>query len=95
MSSSLYNNNPTDHTMPWNDANIRTLLYVFASTVGAILLVWCGLCLGTIIVGITFYRRQSRSKMNDTQRSLLRLESKSPVQSDLVKLPNSIEENEK
>ena len=80
--------------MPWEEYNIRILLYVFVGTIVGILLVWCCLCLGTIAMGTFLYKRQSRNKTNDTHNSLLRLESKSPRLSDRIKIPNSIDGSE-
>ena len=94
MSSSLNNGNITSYGVPWDDPNMIILLYVLVSTVGGILIVWSCLCLGTVIVGIALYTRQSRSKTNETHKSLLRLESKSPRQSDGIKIPNSMEGSE-
>ena len=91
MSFSTDKVNSTAPGNPFEDSNIRILLYVLVSTVGGILIVWCCLCLGTIIVGTILYNRQ---KKNDTQKALLRLESKSPRLSDRIKVPNSIDESE-
>lgn len=69
----------------WEDEDLRILVYVLSSTIVMILLIWCTMCLVSILVGLLFFSRKSKSKNNGAKKSLLNLESKNSRNSQNVK----------
>ena len=79
-------NNATNLQDLWEDEDLRILVYVLSSTIVVILLIWCTMCLGSILVGILFFSRKSKSKVNNgTRQSLLKLESKNLKNSENIR----------